>query len=86
MIYTYDPEKIPENGMDRMRFELGDTAVEGYGLTAALSDEEYHAAIAMHPDSWKRAKLACLRSICMRFAYEVDTKEGPLSFALSDRA
>ena len=27
--YTYEPEKISENGKDRMRFELGDTMVEG---------------------------------------------------------
>lgn len=27
--YTYDPSKIQENGKDRMRFELGDTMVEG---------------------------------------------------------
>ena len=34
----------------------------------------------------KRAKLMLLESICRRFAFEVDTKEGPLSFSLSDRA
>ena len=86
MIYTYDPEKIPNGGVDKMRFELGDTHIEEGPLTAALCDEEYQAALNMHPTDWKRAKLDCLRSICMRFAYEVDTKEGPLSFALSDRA
>lgn len=27
--YTYNPEKIGEPGVDRMRFEIGDTMVEG---------------------------------------------------------
>ena len=39
-----------------------------------------------YPKKWKRAKLMVLESICRRFAFEVDTKEGPLSFSLSDRA
>lgn len=84
--YTYDPASIKENGKDRMRFELGDTMVEGGSETSALTDEEYAAALEMYPERWKRAKLACLESICRRFAYEPDTKEGPLSFSFSDRA
>ena len=84
--YTYAPDKIQENGKDRMRFELGDTMVEGRSDTSALTDEEIEAAFKMYPDSWKRAKLALLESICRRFAYEVDTKEGPLSFSLNQRA
>lgn len=85
-VYTYEPGSIKENGKDRMRFELGDTMVEGGSDTSALTDEEINAAFAMFPDNWKRAKLALLESICRRFAYEVDTKEGPLAFSLSDRA
>ncbi|MCD8011644.1 MAG: hypothetical protein LUG99_00430 [Lachnospiraceae bacterium] len=84
--YNYDPGKITEDGMDRMRFELGDTMVEGGPDTCALTDEEICAALAMYPKRWKRAKLALLESICRRFAYEVDTKEGPLSFNFYDRA
>ncbi|MDO4305992.1 MAG: hypothetical protein Q4C77_04095 [Eubacteriales bacterium] len=84
--YTYEPGSIAEAGKDRMRFELGDTMVEGGSDTCALTDEEISAALSMFPDKWKRAKLALLESICRRFAYEVDTKEGPLSFSLSDRA
>ena len=84
--YTYAPDKIQKNGKDRMRFELGDTMVEGRSDTSALTDEEIEAAIKMYPDSRKRAKLALLESICRRFAYEVDTKEGPLSFSLNQRA
>ena len=45
--YTYDPSKIQENGKDRMRFELGDTMVEGEAETCALSDEEYTAILVL---------------------------------------
>ena len=34
--YTYNPEKIGEPGVDRMRFEIGDTMVEGEQETSAL--------------------------------------------------
>ena len=44
--YTYNPEKIGEQGVDRMRFELGDTMVEGEQETSALCNEEYEAIIA----------------------------------------
>ena len=84
--YTYEPEKINDNGKDRMRFELGDTMVEGGPDTSALTDEEITAAIEMFPKKWKRAKLALLESICRRFAYEPDTKTGPLSFTFGERA
>lgn len=84
--YNYDPTKVSEQGKDRMRFELGDTMVEGGSDTTALSDEEINAALATHPKSWKRAKLMLLESICRRFAYEVDTKTGPLTLSFGDRA
>lgn len=84
--YTYEPEKISENGKDRMRFELGDTMVEGGADTSAFADAEITAALEMYPGKWKRAKLALLESICRRFAYEPDTKTGPLSFSFGERA
>lgn len=84
--YTYDPSKIPEDGVDRMRFELGDTMTEGGAETCALSDEEYAAALSLHPGKWRKAKLDCLRSIVHRFLYEVDTKVGPLTLSLHQRA
>lgn len=84
--YTYEPEKINESGKDRMRFELGDTMVEGEAETSALTDAEIEAALKMYPGKWKRAKLALLESICRRFAYEPDTKTGPLSFSFGERA
>ena len=84
--YTYNPAEIREAGLDRMRFELGDTMVEGGSDTAALTDEEIRAALDVHPDSWKRAKLMLLESLCRRFAYEVDTKTGPLWLYMQERA
>ena len=73
--YTYEPGNITTAGLDLMRFELGDTMVEGGADTCALTDEEISAALKKYPKKWKRAKLMLL-----------DTKEGPLSFSLSDRA
>lgn len=84
--YSYDPTKIKEPGVYRMRFELGDTMVEGGAETSALADAEIEAVLEMYPKKWKRAKLALLESICRRFAYEPDTKSGPVSFSLGDRA
>ena len=83
--YSYDPSKVTEPGIDRMRFELGDTMVEGKADTTALTDEEIQAALSLHA-KWKRAKLALLESLCRRFAFEVDTKTGPLSFGFNERA
>lgn len=84
--YTYDPEKIKEDGKDRMRFELGDTMVEGGADTSALTDEEITTVLGMYPGRWKRAKLALLESICRRFTYEPDTRTGPLTFGFGERA
>lgn len=84
--YTYDPGNIKEFGKDRMRFELGDTMVEGGSDTTALTDQEIQAAIEAYPASWKRAKLFLLESLCRRFAYEVDTKTGSLWLYMQNRA
>lgn len=72
--------------VSRMRFELGDTMVEGNSDTAALTDEEIQVAINSYPKSWKKAKLMLLESLYRRFSYEVDTKTGPLTLNLHDRA
>lgn len=84
--YTYEPANIREPGKDRMRFELGDTMVEGGADTSALTDMEIEAAIELYPASWKRAKLMLLESLCRRFAYETDTKTEKLWLYLHDRA
>lgn len=86
--YTYEPALIGEYGKDRMRFELGDTMVHDGKLTCALCDEEYITILDGVESSkdWKKAKLACLESIMKRFMYEPDTKVGPMSLSLSERA
>lgn len=86
--YSYDPQKLEDYGKDLMRFQLGDTMVEGKEETCAFSDAEYEAVLSMYklPKQWKHAKLACLESICRRFAYEPDTKTGPVSFSFGARA
>lgn len=83
--YTYNPSKIGEKGKDRMRFELGDTMVEGGAETAALTDEEIDAVLVLYLNRWKKAKLALVESLCRRFAFEVDTDVGPLSLGLQGR-
>ena len=60
--------------------------VEGLSDTTALTDEEIQAAIGLYPKSWKRAKLMLLEGLCRRFAYEVDTKTGPLWLNMQERA
>ena len=87
--YTYNPVNLTDYGKDRMRFELGDTMVEGGVDTCALCDEEYQAVLStkIHTGrQWKKAKLRCIESIFRRFAYEADTKNGPVSLSLGDRA
>lgn len=84
--YTYDSGKVKEFGKDRMRFELGDVMVEGGPDTTALTDEEIQAALDSYPGKYKRAKLMLLESLYRRFAYEPDTKTGPLWLYMHDRA
>lgn len=84
--YSYDPSNIGSYGKDRMRFELGDTMIENGANTSALTDEEINAMLELYPKKWKQAKLALLESICRRFAYEPDTKTGPVTFAFGERA
>jgi len=83
-VYSYHPDKIAQNGVDRMRFELGDTCVEMEALTSPLCDEEYTAVLKKEMD-WQRAKLACLKAIVMKLSYEVDTSADGLSYSLSQR-
>ena len=63
--YTYDPSKIQENGKDRMRFELGDTMVEGEAETCALSDEEYTRSSLSIPTNGERPSWLCFQASCM---------------------
>lgn len=83
--FSYDPTKITENGVDQMRFELGDTVVDMQGITSPLCDEEYLAILQKYGNSWRKAKLKCLEAIVMKLSYEVDTSVGGLSYSLNQR-
>jgi len=99
MTYTYDPHKIKGRGKDQMRFELGDTLVDGGAETCALADEEY-AGILYYEDeesgikytlkpgrkAWLFAKLYVLEAIMFKLSYQVDTKIDALSYGLGKRA
>ena len=82
--YSYDPENIADNTMDRMRFELGDTQVEGGSDTCAMCDEEYETLID-GSKSWRSAKISCLKAIVARFAMMVDFHAGGMSIEFSKR-
>ena len=82
--YSYDPTKAGEEGLDKMRLELGDTVLDPGELTAALCDEEYLAIIGRHK-RWKKAKLKCLEAILMRFSHQVDVNVDGLSYSFSQR-
>ena len=86
MSYTYDPSKCMDGGLNQMRMELGDTAIDMEGISSALCDEEYQAILNAYPKQWKRAKLKCLQSILMKISYEVDTSVDGLSYSLNQRA
>lgn len=84
--YTYEPSKITENGKDRMRFELGDTLVEGAEITSPLCDEEY-IAIIENAGSWRKAKFELLRAIAMKLSFQADsTSIDGLSYSFGSRA
>ena len=83
--YTYQPDRITEGGVDQMRFELGDTVVDLDGMTSPLCDEEYQAILKKHGHNWRMARYVCLKAICMKLSYEVNTSVGGLSYSLSER-
>lgn len=82
--YSYAPSEVRDGNLNQMRFELGDTAVDGEGMSCALCDEEYLAIIEAE-DTWTKAKLECLKAIVMKLSYEVDYSADRLSFSLSQR-
>ena len=82
--YSYDPENLNKNGVDKMRLELGDTTFAPGELTAALCNEEYAAIISQY-SSWKKAKLKCLEAILMKFAHQVNVSVDGLSYSFAER-
>lgn len=83
--YSYDPSKLAEQGLDRMRFDLGDTFTDGGKKTCALCDQEYAAIISIHPDSFNNAKYACVSAIVNKLAFQNDYSAGGMSLSLSQR-
>lgn len=87
--YTYDVRKLNDSSVNQMRFELGDTIVDGKDKTCILCDEEYLSVIdrafSIENKDWKRAKFLCLQAIVMKLSYEVDYKADSISFSLSQR-
>lgn len=82
--YSYDPSRINRNDLDKMRFELGDTAVEGKADTCILCNEEYQAILSQEKP-WKNRKIDCLKAIIMRLSYEVNYQVTDMRLDLSDR-
>lgn len=83
--YTYNPAKCQDGGIDQMRFELGDTVTDMDAIVSPLCDEEYAAILKKYGKNWRRAKYECLKAICMKLAYEVNTSVDGLSYSLSER-
>lgn len=86
--YTYNPSRIDDNGLNQIRFELGDTMVENGEDTCILCDEEYTSLLnKAYKDkkSWKTVKIHCLKAIVMKLSYEVDYSVADMSLKLSTR-
>jgi hypothetical protein len=89
MTYTYDPAKIKARGKDQMRFELGDTYIDGGAETCVLTDEEYDGLLnGLKPNrkAWLSAKLSVLEAIMFKLSYQVNTKIDVLQYDFGDRA
>ena len=84
VVFSYDPTKIGEFGLDRLRFELGDTMVLEPEKTAYLSDEEI-IAVLDSSSSWRRAKFRLVETLLRRFSYEVDTEVREAKWSLHQR-
>lgn len=82
--YSYDVSKVMDGGLNQMRFELGDVQVYDNEQSAYLADEEIVAVIEAHK-TWRMAKFKLVEHILHRFAYEVDSTSGPVSFKLDER-
>lgn len=86
--YTYSPSRIDDNGLNQIRFELGDTMVENGEDTCILCDEEYTSLLnkaEKSKKSWKAVKIESLKAIVMKLSYEVDYNVADMSLKLSTR-
>jgi len=88
MTYSYDPTAIRHPGVDKLRFELGDTDTDGGKETCALCDEEYQSMLNQATEEdrgWSYTKYLCLQAITMKFSFEVDSSVSGLNLSLSHR-
>jgi hypothetical protein len=72
-----------------MRFELGDTHVDGGVESCVLADEEYYALLEdLKPGlkSWLTMKLTIIEAIQFKMSFQVDTKIDVLAYANGARA
>ena len=85
MTYTYDPTQIGEKCVSRVRFELGDTMVEGEGDACFLCDEEITSVIES-VKNWKKALYKLADGVCKKLSYETDWHDDGAAFSLNQRA
>ena len=83
MRYSYDATLINDDGLNRMRFELGDVFTAEPEKTAYLSDEEI--LTALEGASFKRAQYRLVGTLLRRFSYEVDTKVADAEWKMHER-
>lgn len=83
--YTYDPTKLKGSTVSRVRFELGDTLVEGGAETCMLCDEEIQALLD-EKSKFKRVLYKLADAVCMRLSYETDWQDDGTRFSLNQRA
>ena len=84
-MFSYNPSKVNDAGLNQLRFEIGDCLVEPEpSKTAYLCDEEILATLE-GSKSFKHAKFRCVETLLMRFAYEVTTEIREAKWQLSDR-
>ena len=81
-MFSYDPSKIPANGRDRIRFELGDTD----SANPLLDNAEIDAVISVEGGSFYRAAAMCAFTIARKFSREVSYSVGSLRVDLAARA
>ncbi len=83
MTFSYNPAKANDNGLNQMRFFLGDCLVTEAEKTAYLSDEEI--LVTLEQNTFKRAALKLVESLLHRFMFEVTTEIREAKWQLSDR-
>lgn len=82
MTATYDPTKVSDEALNRIRFELGDTDPEG----AELQDEEISAVLEASEGGWQEAAARLARVVHRRYARLVNFQVGPVKFDYDSRA